>query len=172
VADFNLRSVIRRVASTSTIRDPAVLAEEIMRHIPQEEWVNALRAALKPLVRDVISGERPHGTFTTGYGNRQRSGAIGPAVPSAGSSKVAAIRDGWQQHLRARYSVGEEWKFLGDCTYEDLQFIAGRLDHQAETRRSKAAGMRSLAAALTEHDAETVRDLPPELLMISLGAAA
>jgi hypothetical protein len=67
---------------------------------------------------------------------------------------------------------GSEWKFLGECTYEDLQFIAGRLDRQAEMHRSKAAGMRSLAAAMTEHDVATVRDLPAELLMNSLGAAA
>jgi hypothetical protein len=171
MSDFNLRAVIREVAGRSTIRDPDQLADEIMRHIPEESWMDAMRTALKPMVREVISADRPHGTFTRDYGRPSPSPAI--SAPSRGSMKVAAIRDGWQDHLRARYAVdGGEWKFLGECTYDDLHFIAQRLDHQAEMHASKARGMRSLAAALTEHEAQTVRDLPPAFLMTALGAAA
>lgn len=171
MSDFNLRAVIREVAGRSTIRDPDQLADEIMRHIPQESWMEAMRAALKPMVREVISAERPHGTFTRGYGKPSPSPAIN--TPSKGSTKVSGIRDGWQEHLRARYATdGGTWKFLGECTYEDLQFIAARLDKQAEAHASKARGMRSLAAALTDHDAATVRDLPSAFLMTALGTAA
>jgi hypothetical protein len=171
MSDFSLRAVIRQVATRSTIRDPDALADEIMRQIPSEHFLDALRAAIKPMVREVISEERPHGTFTRGVGRASTQPAI--STPTRGSMKVTAIRDGWQDHLRARYSVERgEWKFLGECTYEDLQFIAARLDRQAEMHASKARGMRSLAAALTDHDAETVRDLPPAFLMTALGAAA
>lgn len=172
MSEFNLRSLVRKVAGSSTIRNPDDLAEEVARQIPAEFWPEALKTALKPLVREVISEGRPHGTFTTGFGRPQRHGAIAPAGPASGSAKVAAIRDGWQQHLRARYATAEGHKFLGECTYEDLQFIAGRLDRQAEAYASKARGLRSLARALTEHEAATVRDLPAETLMVSLGAAA
>ena len=180
MSDFNLRTVIREVASRSTIRDPDQLAVKIMRHIPSESWMDAMRAALKPMVREVISAERPHGTFTRSYGNPSPSPAINTppgrgasGAPRNGSAKVGAIRDGWQDHLRARYSTdGGNWKFLGECTYEDLQFIAARLDKQAEAHASKARGMRSLAAALTDHDAATVRDLPSAFLMTALGTAA
>ena len=167
---FNIRATIRKIAASSTIRNPSVLAEEIVRQIPPEELLDVLRTALMPLVREVIAEDRPHGTFTTGFGRPQAGGAI--RSPSSGSAKVAAIRDGWQDRLRARYSVDGEWKFLGECTYEDLQAISRSLDLQAERYRSKAAGLRSLAALLTEHDAPTVRDLPAEKLMVALGAAA
>lgn len=170
MSDFNLRALVRTVARTSTIRNPDDLAEEIARRIPAEHWPDALKIALKPMVREVISEDRPHGTFTTGHGRPSQSPAI--STPSRGSVKVAAIRDGWQESLRARYATAEGHKFLGECTYEDLQFIAGRLDHQAEAYASKARGLRSLARALTEHEAATVRDLPAQLLMVSLGAAA
>ncbi len=170
VSDFNLRALVRDVAQRSTIRDPDQLAEAILREIPEANFLDALKAAIKPLVREVISGARPHGTFTTGYGSPQQQPAI--SAPRGGSMKVTAIRDGWQEHLHARYSVSEGYKFLGECTYEDLQFIAGRLDRQAEMHASKARGMRSLAALLTEHDAKTVRDLPAATLMLTLGAAA
>jgi hypothetical protein len=171
MSDFNLRSVVRQVARNSTLRDPRQLADEVLRRIPQEELLNVLRDALLPLVREVVSADRPHGVHTTGPGRSQKHSAIGQ--PSAGSWKVGAIRDGWQEHLRARYSTeGGVYKFLGECTYEDLQFIAGRLDHQAETYRSKAAGMRVLASMLTDHEVATVRDLPAERLMVALGAAA
>ena len=170
MGEFNLRALVRDVARHSTIRNPDDLAEEVARRIPAEFWPDALKMALKPLVREVISEARPHGTFKTGYARPSQSAAI--TTPSRGSVKVAAIRDGWQESLRARYATADGHKFLGECTYDDLMYIAGELDRQAEARASKARGLRSLAYALTEHDAATVRDLPAETLMVALGAAA
>lgn len=170
MSEFNLRALVRDVARRSTIRDPDALADAIMREIPADYFLDALRTAIKPLIREVVSEARPHGTFTTGPGRSQQSPAI--SAPRGGSVKVAAIRDGWQDHLRARYSVDGDWKFLGECTYEDLHAIAKGLDLRAEQHASKARGMRALASLLTEHDVATVRDLPAQTLMVTLGAAA
>ena len=168
---FNLRGLVRQVAKSSTLRSPDELADEILRRIPQEELLNVLRDALKPLVREVIFEARPHGKFTTGYGRPSQAAAI--SAPARGSMKVAAIREGWQETLQARYSVGPgQFKLLRECTYEDLQLIARGMDHRAETFASKARSLRSLASAVLEHDVATVEDLPAEVLMVSLGAAA
>lgn len=175
MADFSLRALVRQVANRSTIRNPDDLAEEIVRQIPPDFLLKALADAIKPMVREVIAEDRPHGVFTSSPGRQQKHGAIGSTGPAPGSAKVDAIRDGWQRSLRARYSTGpgaEDFKFLGECTYDDLQYIAGQLDQQAERYASKARGLRTLARALTEHKAATVRDLPAETLMTSLGAAA
>lgn len=162
---FNLRSLVREVAANSTLRDPGALAEEVAKHIPAEHVAEALRQCLRVFVRQIVSEDRPHGSVG-------RAG-ISPPVQSSRSSKVSAIRDGWQRQLRARYAVGDgAWEFLGECTREHLTFIATELDKQASQKEAKARGMRGLAAALEEHEVERVKDLPAELLMNSLGAAA
>lgn len=167
--DFNLRTLVREVSRTSTLANPGALADEVMRRIPEGESREALRQALRVFVRQVISEERPKGS--PGH-----PGGINPVpsrASSSRSSKVGAIRDGWQRHLRARYHVGaSEWARLGDCTRDNLFFIADDLDRKADQNKAKARGIRSLAAALTDHDVAKVSDLPAQLLMASLGEAA
>lgn len=166
MSELNLRALVREVMNTSTLRDPSSLADEVAKRIPQEHAADALRQCLRLMVRQVMSEERPHSTPGT-------PGGIGSPVSSSRSSKVSAIRDGWQKHLRSRWHVGEgEYQFLGDCTHEDLTFISSDLDKQAEQNQAKARGMRALASALTEHNVKCVKQLPAELLMNSLGAAA
>jgi hypothetical protein len=162
---FNLRSLVREVAANSTLRNYDDLTAEVAKRIAEDQIAEALRQALRSFVRQVVVEDRPHRTA--------EASAISPPVTSSRSSKVAGIRDGWQRHLRARYSVGGgQLERLGDCTRDQLIFIASHLDAKAEMNASKARGMRSLAAALTEQGVERVKDLPAELLMNSLGAAA
>lgn len=160
-ADFNLRALVRDVMDNSTLKTPDEIATEVAKRIPKACVAAALQQSLRTFARQVISEERPHG----------RHGVSAPV--SSRSSKVAGIRDGWQRKLRARYHVGEgAYEFLGECTAENLIFIASDLDEQAARKQTRARGFRRLAEALGEHGADRVKDLPAELLMNSLGAAA
>lgn len=160
--DFNLRALVREVMNTSTLKTPDEIAAEVAKRIPKAKTAEALHQSLRTFARQVISEERPHGF----------RGVTSP-VSSTRSAKVAGIRDGWQKKLRARYHIGDgAYEFLGDCTAENLIFIATDLDEQAARKQARARGFRRLAEALDEHGAERVRDLPAELLMNSLGDAA
>lgn len=172
VSEFNLRALVREVAATSTMNDPGDIAEEVAKRIARKDTAEALRQALRVFVRQVISEQRPHSI------GAPSSPVTSPKFRSAGpaanrSAKVAAIRDGWQKHLRARYHVGDgQWSQLGDCGREQLDYIATFLDNQAAQKQAKARSIRRLAEAVTEHEVKRVRDLPAELLMTAFGEAA
>ena len=119
--EFNLRALVRDVLDHSTLKTPDEVAAEVAKRIPRTRTADALRQAMRTFVRQVISEERPHGSH-----------AVRPPVGSSRSSKVAAIRDGWQRKLRARYHVGGgAYEFLGECTAENLIFIASELGDPA-----------------------------------------
>lgn len=162
MTDFNLRALVREVMDNSTLKTPDEIATEVAKRIPADCIADALQQSLRTFTRQVISEERPHGMR-----------GISAPVASSRSAKVAGIRDGWQRKLRARYHVGEgAYEFLGECTAENLIFIATDLDEQAARKQARARGFRRLAEALETNGVERVKDLPAELLMNSLGDAA
>lgn len=193
---FNLRALIREAMATAPYANPGQLAAEVAERIPENKVREALDQALRFFVRQVMSEERPHGpiaqpsrvpaSVTRPSGG---SGAVplptftppqpdntpvpqnvgGPQAKYTGSRKGAEIRDGWQKVLDAKYSTPDGWKSLGDCTYDDLQGMAAYLDKQADQKKARARGWRELAALMTEHEAQILRDLPAEVLMNALG---
>ncbi|WP_141576187.1 hypothetical protein [Actinomadura sp. WMMA1423] len=94
--------------------------------------------------------------------------AAKPRVVS--SRKGAEIRDGWQRHLDAEYPVQAGYKKLGDCTYEDLYFLAAERDKQAESLKAHGRYFRGLAGLLVDHDVKTLRELPVEVQMQAVGS--
>lgn len=101
---------------------------------------------------------------------RQVTGGGAPSPKYSGAKPGSQIRDAWQRHLKALYPVESgNSKQLGDCTYDDLWFIAGQRDQQADDLKASARGFRKLAALLTDQHAATVRDLPAADLMQALG---
>lgn len=169
---FNLRALVREVVANSTMNDPGDLAAEVARRIQPDDMETALQQSLRVFVRQILSEQRPHIIAPpTSPVVSSRFGSVAPATNR--SAKVAAIRDGWQRHLRARYHVGDgEWAQLGDCGREQLDFISTFLDEQAAQKQAKARSIRRLAEAVTEHDVNRVRDLPADLLMVAFGEAA
>ncbi len=158
-ADFNLRALVREVARTSLVADPGLVAADVLARIADEDRAAALDQALRDVVREVFRDER----------NWTR---VGP--PQVGvSAKVQGIRDHWQRALRDRINVAEgEWKFLGECTQDDLAFAAEQRREQASRLRAKAAQYDVLRNLLDEHGVKQVRDLPADVLVTSLGRAA
>lgn len=157
---FVLRQLVRDVLAENESADPGEVAEAVMGRIPRGMVRVALAQSLRLYVRQVISETRT---------------ARPPApTPATGKSlKVAAIRDGWQRRLQDRVHVGSsEWKFLADCTYDDLLAAAAERRELADRNNAWARQYAEWARLLTEHDVATFGDLPAEEQMHALGRAA
>jgi hypothetical protein len=188
--DFNLRAIIREAMGTAPYANPGQIAAVVSKRIPKDKVQEALDQSLRFFVRQVMSEERPHGPISgpSRVGAGSPGSAVGATQPSGGTETSAAdpkpngsqskftgsrkgseIRDAWQAVLESKYSTGDGWKSLGDCTYDDLQGMASFLDKQADQKQARARGWRELAALMTDYDVQILRDLPAEVLMKTLG---
>lgn len=158
---FNLRSIVRETLADTSDADPGVVAEQVLAAIPKARTRDALEQTLRLFVRQIISEQRvssPPSNVRT--------------IPTT-SAKVAAVRDGWQKRLRDRVHVGDgAWKFLGECTYDDLLSAAAERRDLAERNAAWARQFDSWARLLTEHDVETFAELPLTVQADVLGRAA
>lgn len=160
MSDFVLRSLVTEILKASTITDPGLIADEVYKRIAARERPDALKQALRQFVRQVISEQRS-------------AHAPGTPAPSSGSWKVREIRDGWQRRLRDRVHVGDaQWKFLGQCTADDLRAAAAERQQLADRNSAWARQYRAWADLVDDSSAATFADLPAEVLMNALGAAA
>lgn len=160
MSDFILRQLVRDILAETDAADPGEIAGQVMARIPPRMIRVALSQALRLYVRQVISETRT---------------AHPPVAPTAinRSAKVAAIRDGWQKRLRDRVHVGgSEWKFLADCTYEDLIAAASERRQMADRNNAWARTYDAWARLLTEHNVTTFGELPAAEQMQALGRAA
>jgi hypothetical protein len=143
--------------------DPAALAKEVGRRIGRNQQAAALQQALPVVVQHVVSRSRG------AYVPEQRT------TPPSRSRKVASIRETWRRMLRDRIAVGPDvadWKFLGDCTADDLAYAAAIREDHARRNAARAQQLRDLAERLAEHGVSTVADLPEPVLSASLQEAA
>lgn len=162
---FDLRALIREVCDTSAMTDPATIAKEVRRRIGRNQQGDALDQALPLVVQHVISRRQPIAV------PEQRS----VAPTSNRSRKVMSIRENWRRMLRDRIAVGpdtSDWKFLGDCTADDLAYAAVIREEHARRNAARARQLRDLAGQLAEHGVTTVSELPEPVLSASLQEAA
>lgn len=161
MSHFNARDLVREVLRSSTRADPGDVAAEVYKRIPASHRGDALQQLLRLFVRQVISEERT---------------SHAPSVVSAvsgRSAKVRSIRDAWQRRLKDRVHVGDaHWKFLRDCTYEDLLAAANERRELADRNAAWARTYSEWAALMTDHNVQTFGQLPPTVLQDALGAAA
>jgi len=186
--DFNLRDVIRSIIATNSKVWPIdEVVVEVVDIIDGDDLREALRQALPCLIREILAEHRPQGRIglparnVTGRHEIRQPAARHrdylespfnrpPATQTNGSRKGSEIRNAWQRVLDAPYAVaGGDHKRLGDCTYEDLYWMAGQLDIQSSDLQSRARGFRELAMLINDHDVTTIRELPAEVLMNALG---
>lgn len=84
------------------------------------------------------------------------------------SRKVQAITDAvtawWVAELAKQYHVESGFRYLGDCTADDLEWSANERRHQAAANLAEAERIDTLAAAMRRYKAATVRDLPRDTL--------
>lgn len=167
MTEFNLARLVRQVYDESDTPDPTLLAKEVNRRIRKADRDAALEQCLRQFVMYQLSRIRmarcappePQGTVS---------------VPNSGrSAKVAAIREHWRRALREWVPVApKQWKFFGDCTADDLAYVAGLREEHARRTWASAAHIRRIQALLAEHDVATVGELPETVLREQLGGSA
>jgi hypothetical protein len=162
-SDFNLRALVRTVTAETTSPDNWLIAKETARRVPPDHIDAALVEALAEYVRHFQTTLRPRGFGGTSGGGNANSGK---------SSKVAAIRAAYRRLLEAPYDTATGQKYLGDCTAEDLIFIADGLEEQARQNMAKASGFRGLSVVLGERGVARLRDLPDDVLVQHLNGGA
>lgn len=152
---YDIRQAIREVLATTDLVDPGDIAARVAADVPGRE----IRAVLAVVLRDFVRIE------LHGYGRRAESGRDNAAVPQpARSAKVSAIRT-WARLLRKPVAVeGNAWKQFGECTLEDLGFLAEDRRQNAAESVAAAERFEKYAAALAERDVETVAALPDDVI--------
>lgn len=181
--EFDLKQYLRTVLKETDLTDPKDIAAELLERLPEGGERDLLLSLLVGYVHRYVVNDRGR-TSPTGKGNLSllpapNGTSFSGAAPSTqgqgykqASSKVSAIREGWQRHLRARIHTEGGWKFFADLTYDDFMFAAAERQLQADRNMAQARRFRHWADLLTEYDVKTFRELPPEVQMQSLGQVA
>lgn len=147
MTDFDLRALVRQQVATTDEPDPAILWQRIVDAVPDEH----LREALLQVGAGLVTAEV----------RQLRNDAI--------TEQAAGRPNRWKQYgsvyrglLASRVSTGEGWKFLADCTRDDLLYAAqSRRDHAAAVLAT-ANFYEGLVGKLDTFGATTVGDLPPD----------
>lgn len=153
---FDLRTLIREVAIHSDAADPKILAKEILTRIPDRHLHEALAVTLPDYVRVALHRGRP---IPFPDEEDQPDG-------QATSWKLRGAR-AYGRLLRQAVDVngdGTGWKYLADCTLDDLTRVATLRRRQAEDLLATAGWYEKVARLLAEYDAATVSALPETVL--------
>lgn len=154
---FNLSAAARDLLHKSKAANPHALSGTLLTKIPKTDRDGVLTFLLGHYLRNV-AGE-------------MRAAAEAPSETTANSAKswkVQGVRDGWARILEQRVNNGAEWKFLGDCTADDLRAIADLRRELAAKSLAVADQFTEYAALVEKHDVKRLRDVPRE----ALGSAA
>jgi hypothetical protein len=155
-----LRAMIRKLAAETP--DPAIITGRILDGLTADEARVVVAATLHDYVRRAISAGTPAAavqTYATASGVR------------TASRKVAAVRDWVARELAAPVCTDEAsraWKFLADCTVDDLTAAAAIRHRKAAQNAAEAERFEALAKAVEHADVATVGELPADALEAAL----
>lgn len=151
---LTLSGIIRAILDETDLTTPEAVAAEAVRRTPDEH--------IREFYRQAVRGQA-----------RVQMHAI-PSTPPAvtRSAKFAAIADMHSRQLKARVFVGDQWKMLGQCTYDDVLALADSRQQLAEENAAAAEKFRRVAKELQNAGAETVADLPADVLAAALAGAS
>lgn len=150
----DLRALIREVAADHPHAAPSEIARHVAKLTPADDLIDFYSEALTQICTQLLGHDR-------------RQLMDGPCDDTTGSkspnsSKLRERRTWWANLLASRVPVGEEWKQLGDCTVDDLQFCI-------DERRAHIAGVEKqinnfehLIHLMEANGAQIARDLPPQ----------
>jgi hypothetical protein len=149
VSDYDVIAEFRRALKGSTDPDPANVARQVAAAVPSRMLREALARALVMLAPTIAGA--------------LRRGALNVA-PRAGRNRWATARKAYDEHqLNQRVSLpGGGWKFMRDCTAEDLRQAAGMRRQHARSVIAQARRFESIADLLDKRGAQTVGDLDRE----------
>jgi hypothetical protein len=176
-ATYNVRQQIRQFIKDTGITEPEQIADQIASLVPEEFVQEVLAQALRALAREELAADRPHGRQLAYAAPVPVRHSAAPAAHSAGGRQPARgagrrgdeIRDAWQRVLEAFYATPDGRKQLKDFTRADCEFQGAQLDAQVERLQERRRSWNTIAMLLTEHNADTVADLPAEVKLQAFG---
>lgn len=155
---FDLPNAIRSILADTGLSDPADIARELLHRIPAAAVPAVLELVLPVYVRQRIVAERALTSPATARGILVRS------------AKVTGITEWWRQVLEDRVVTSNGYKRLADCTWEDLDYLSGKLRLRADLMVVKAQRYEKLRDLLSRWErGATLGQLPKEVLMDVLG---
>lgn len=143
---FNLQHIAKNVLKTARVAEPAAAWDHVMRVIPPHLYAEALNQIGPRWIKDALLmyGSRP-------AGDDDRADEPTPTPAPTQTRRARAYVD-------RRVFVGE-WKFLADCTPDDLD-VAVQLHHdKAAAVTAEAERYERLAKVCRDRGVETVGDL-------------
>lgn len=150
--EFSLRSRVRE-ALESDEPDPRVIADNLLRELTSNEAAAALAATLPLYVRQVSKDLR-----------RSASRSHSSTVSTRWDNVAQLQEEGTLSLLRARVFTSGIWKFLGDCTRDDVTDIAEQRAQEAGDLQAAAERFRNLRVTMGRKHATIVSDLAPDVL--------
>lgn len=158
--------LVRDVIRTSNSADPKIIAEQIVGLVPAGSVGEAFREILAEYVRVAVTRARVGSAVVAPQGMREHAAGTS-------TSRASMVRTGWRRALRDRVHVAAgTFKFLADCTADDLTFAEGELSEMAARTAAKAEFYGTLRKLLEHHDVERVEELPGDVLADFLTGAA
>lgn len=168
---FDVRKAIREKLQEGHDPQPAKLADTLAEECPEEYLRLALSQAMPYLVRDEIRKVRhaalgrrgtQDGEPSRGEETWREVAEADPDDPAEQPSEGARARGGTLAFsiFQVPVSLGVgHWKYLGDCTREEILNAAQHLQRRAAENQTRADGYTALAEEMESVGAEQVRDL-------------
>lgn len=157
--DFSLHALTKEIIHSSKSADPTEIAAQLVAQIPPAHLDHAVQQMARAYVRTVISTVRQK--------------AIAPPDGYA-SRKIQAARERWRRLLDVPEFVPSlnGWIRLHEATREQVLEMAAHRMHQADMNSAAAKRYESIAKSMKTLKAQTVGDLPEDLLAETFGAKA
>lgn len=165
---FSLSALIDEVRESAG-PDPADIAAKVEPLIPESER----HAVFVMLLTRYISTSKPRIAQVIAHPQAKptKGAAASPPRP-AKSAKVAAYRE-YGQFLRIQVAVGKnEYRWMGDCSYDDLIAAAERRRTHAAQTIAAAEQYEAIAELVRQNNVPTVSKLPLAVLREFLGPVA
>lgn len=142
---FDLDALVRRQVRASDTPDPRVIAAAVAESIPAAELRGVVARLLPDHVR-VASGRVRQATL----GGRRGSGKWRAVAESANDIAI----------FRVPVCVNGTWKFLGDCSREDVKAAAADYRALAAANTARADAFDGLGRLMARRRVERVDALP------------
>lgn len=151
-----------------------VLASNTLRSIPRDEMSTIVHELMCLAIRSYngTGGQREGLTLNSPAPRLASISANGQPETKPGRSKWEVCQSAWRKALNQSHVVNGATYRLGDMTADMLRQAAGFRRTQAATMLDNAARYEKIAAALEEHGAVKVDDLPEPVLEALFGAVA
>lgn len=155
---INLSEIVTEVISQGGSLSPTEVAQRVADAVPEGDVREALAIALIPYVRDHYRNRRQNNPIIAGDQN-WRPPKEKASKPATRSGKLEAIRAWEQDRLNDVVTVEGGQKHLGDCTYDDIMYLAEERERIAMDNSFKAKQYHELASRMRQANVDTVKDL-------------